>query len=229
MGIALCVSLCLMWWKNQLAHNFLVTNMKLEKDFYLSEDVVQISKDLLGKYLYTKIDGKITAGIITETEAYAGEIDKASHAYGNRRTNRTEIMFADGGVSYVYLCYGIHHLFNVVTNFKNVPHAILIRAIQPVEGIKTILERRKIISEKDIEKHKQNNYKKLASGPGTVSQALGIKTKHSGLDLTGNVIWIEDKGIKVSAKNIIAGPRVGVDYAGEDAKLPYRFIFTNYE
>src|ERR1019366_276261 len=105
---------------------------KLSKDFYLRDDVIQISKDLLGKYLFTKIDNKITAGIITETEAYAGVSDKASHAYNNRRTNRTEIMFAEGGVSYVYLCYGIHHLFNVITTVKNTPHAVLIRAINPI-------------------------------------------------------------------------------------------------
>lgn len=123
--------------------------MKLEKDFYLREDVVEISKELLGKYLYTKIDGKVTAGIITETEAYAGESDRASHAYNNRRTNRTEIMFAEGGVSYVYLCYGIHHLFNVVTNFKNTPHAVLIRAIKPVEGLPEILRRRKLDASKE--------------------------------------------------------------------------------
>src|SRR5882724_8707271 len=139
--------------------------MKLEKDFYLSEDVVQISKDLLGKYLCTKIEGKLTCGIITETEAYAGEIDKASHAYNNRRTKRTEIMFAEGGVSYVYLCYGIHYLFNVVTNYKNAPHAVLIRAIKPVEGINEMLKRRNIISKQDILKHKNNNYKKLTGGP----------------------------------------------------------------
>lgn len=198
--------------------------MKLEKDFYLNEDVVQISRDLLGKHLYTKIGGRLAAGIITETEAYAGAVDKASHAYNNRRTNRTEIMFADGGVSYVYLCYGIHHLFNIVTNFKGVPHAVLIRAIQPAAGIKTILERRHILAEEDVLKHKKNDYKKVAGGPGTVSQALGITTKHSGLDLTGNVIWLEDKGISVPPENIIAGPRIGVDYAGEDASLPYRFI-----
>lgn len=198
--------------------------MKLEKDFYLSEDVVALSKDLLGKYLYTKIGGKVTAGIITETEAYAGEIDKASHAYGNRRTKRTEVMFAEGGLSYVYLCYGIHHLFNIVTNYKDVPHAILVRAIKPVEGIKTMLQRRNIIPQKDLQKQIDNHYKKISGGPGTVSQALGIKTEHSGLDLTGNKIWIEDKGIKINKKDIIAGPRVGVEYAGEDARLLYRFI-----
>jgi DNA-3-methyladenine glycosylase len=198
--------------------------MKLEKDFYLNENVVEISKHLLGKYLYTKIEGKLTAGIITETEAYAGEIDKASHAYNNRRTNRTEIMFADGGVSYVYLCYGIHHLFNIVTNYKNVPHAVLIRAIKPVAGIKTILERRNVKPTKENIELVSTGKKIITGGPGTVTQALGIRTTHSGSDLTGNTIWIEDKGIKISKKDIITGPRVGVDYAGEDAKLPYRFI-----
>jgi DNA-3-methyladenine glycosylase len=198
--------------------------MKLEKDFYLREDVVQISKDLLGKYLFTKIDRKVTAGIITETEAYAGEIDKASHAYNNRRTNRTEIMFAEGGVSYVYLCYGIHHLFNVVTNFRNQPHAVLIRAIQPMEGLKHILDRRKLEPTKENIKLVLTGKKKITTGPGTVSQALGIRTIHSGVDLTKNVIWIEEKGVHIEPKDIIAGPRVGVDYAGEDAKLPYRFI-----
>jgi DNA-3-methyladenine glycosylase len=198
--------------------------MKLEKDFYLREDVVAIGKELLGKYLFTKIAGKVTAGIITETEAYAGEIDRASHAYNNRRTNRTEIMFAEGGVSYVYLCYGIHHLFNVVTGFKDQPHAVLVRAIQPAEGLKTILERRNVEPTKENMESVLKGKKKIAGGPGTVSQALGIRTTHSGLDLTKNVIWIEDKGIQVKPKDIVIGPRIGVDYAGEDAKLPYRFL-----
>lgn len=195
--------------------------MKLEKDFYLRKDVVQISKDLLGKYLFTKIDNKLTAGIITETEAYAGITDKASHAYNNRRTNRTETMFAEGGISYVYLCYGIHHLFNVVTNVKDVPHAVLIRAIKPVEGIETILKRRN-----KIPHQVRDDFKKLTAGPGTTSQALGIKNNHTALDLTGNKIWIEDKGIKIAKKDITVGPRIGVDYAGEDAKLPYRFVVS---
>ncbi len=189
---------------------------KLSKDFYLREDVVQISKDLLGKYLFTKIDGKLTAGIITETEAYAGAVDKASHAYNNRRTTRTEVMYSQGGVSYVYLCYGIHHLFNVVTNVNDVPHAVLVRAVKPIEGIDIILKRR----------NAEKLHSKISGGPGTVSQALGIKTKHTGLDLNGTKIWIEDKGIKIMKSDIVAGPRIGVDYAGEDAKLPYRFIIN---
>lgn len=186
---------------------------KLSRDFYLRDDVVQISKDLLGKYLFTDIDGKLTAGIITETEAYAGAIDKASHAYGNRRTARTETMFAQGGVSYVYLCYGIHSLFNVVTNIEGTPHAVLIRGIKPIEGVDTILERRKSTKLK----------KDLTIGPGKVSLALGINFRqHNNLDLLGHQIWIEDKGIKVKEQDITTGPRVGVDYAGEDAYLPYR-------
>ena len=189
---------------------------KLTKDFYLREDVVQISKDLLGKYLFTKIDGKITAGIITETEAYEGITDKASHAYNNRRTKRTEVMFAEGGVSYVYLCYGIHHLFNVVTNVANVPHAVLVRAVKPAEGNEMILLRR----------NADKMHSKISAGPGTVSQALGIRTEYSGLNLGGNKIWIEDKGIKVKKESIIAGSRIGVDYAEEDALLPYRFVIN---
>src|ERR1700739_2187259 len=115
----------------------------LKRSFYLQEDVVLVAKDLLGKGLCTHINGKFTSGIITETEAYAGVFDKASHAFGGKRTPRNENMYARGGTLYVYLCYGIHHLFNVVTNNEDIPHAVLIRAIKPLEGIETILKRRK--------------------------------------------------------------------------------------
>jgi DNA-3-methyladenine glycosylase len=187
---------------------------KLSKDFYLQKDVVSLSKQLLGKYLFTKEGKVITAGIITETEAYAGEIDRASHAYGGRRTARTETMYAEGGVSYVYLCYGMYSLFNVVTNQKDIPHAVLVRAIQPIEGIEAILERRKA----------QHLKKGLTIGPGKVSMALGINFRsHNAQNLSGKKIWIEDEGIKIPEKKIHIGPRIGVDYAGEDAKLPYRF------
>ena len=191
--------------------------MKLQKDFYIREDVVLIAKELLGKVLITNFNGAISAGIITETEAYAGINDRASHAFGGRRTARTEIMYATGGTAYVYLCYGIHHLFNVVTNQKDIPHAVLIRALKPIEGMHVILKRRK---QKEISN-------KLSSGPGTLSQALGIQTSHSGENLLGNKIWIEDRGINFSDKEIIKSPRIGVDYAGVDALLPYRF-FVNF-
>jgi DNA-3-methyladenine glycosylase len=188
---------------------------KLCTDFYVREDVVLIAKELLGKVLYTKMDGRLTAGIITETEAYAGVTDKASHAYNHRRTGRTETMYAQGGVSYVYLCYGIHHLFNVVTNAKDVPHAVLIRAIRPTVGLETILERRK----------QKALTAKTTGGPGTLSQGLGIRTSHNGLKLTGNTIWIADEGIQTTPSQIMTSARIGVDYAGEDALLPYRFVW----
>jgi DNA-3-methyladenine glycosylase len=188
--------------------------MKLDDSFYIRENVVQISRELLGKVLVTRMENKITSGIITETEAYNGIADKASHAYNNRRTARTEIMYNRGGTAYVYLCYGIHSLFNVVTNEKNIPHAVLIRAIQPEKGLQTMLQRRGV----------KAAGKKTFSGPGSVSQALGIHFSDTGTNLLGNKIWIEDAGNKILPKQIKITPRIGVAYAGEDAFLPYRFF-----
>ncbi|HXB41728.1 MAG TPA: DNA-3-methyladenine glycosylase [Bacteroidia bacterium] len=191
---------------------------KLKRYYYQQENVVAVARDLLGKTLCTRINGKLTTGIITETEAYAGTNDKASHSFGGKRTARNEVMYAKGGRGYVYLCYGLHHLFNVVTNKENIPHAVLIRSLKPLEGIETILKRRR---------HKAVA-KNTSGGPGTVSQALGISTELNGEDLTGNKIWLQEEGIKIIKQNIIAGPRVGVDYAGEDAELPYRFILKTF-
>lgn len=187
--------------------------MILSKEFYRRDDVVSIAQELLGKVLITNIDGQVTTGIITETEAYAGVTDKASHAYGGRRTNRTEVMYHDGGTVYVYLCYGIHHLFNVVTNVEGVPHAVLIRAIEPLEGIPIMLQRRK----------KDKLDASLTAGPGAMSQALGITTQYTGVGLDGGLISIEDSGIVINGKDIDARTRVGIAYAKEDALLPYRF------
>lgn len=189
--------------------------MILPAEYYLNEDVLVLSRDLLGKYLFTKIDGIITGGMIIETEAYRGPEDRASHAYGGRRTARNEVMYSSGGVSYVYLCYGIHYLFNIVTNRVDTPHAILVRAIQPEVGIEMMLIRRK----------KQKIDSTLTSGPGSLTQALGIKIIHNGLPLAGPAIWIEDRKIKPA--HIIASPRVGIDYAGPDAALPWRFRIGN--
>lgn len=187
--------------------------MKLDLDFYRRTDVVMIARELLGKVLVTRFHQKRCMGIITETEAYAGETDRASHAYGGRRTERTEIMYAGGGVAYVYLIYGIHSLFNVVTNETGVPHAVLIRAIRPIDGIKFMETRR----------NKPISTKGFCSGPGTLSQAMGIHYSHSGISLSGDKIFIEDNGIIVKDQQIITGPRIGVDYAGADAHRPYRF------
>jgi DNA-3-methyladenine glycosylase len=181
----------------------------------MNTDVVALARNLLGKRLVTVFEGQRTSGIICETEAYAGEIDRASHAYGGRRTERTEIMYARGGTAYVYLCYGMHSLFNVVSNQQGIPHAILIRAIQPEEGIELMLKRRGM-------KHLNPQ---LANGPGKLAKALGIHYSHSGLDLCGDEIFIEETALKIGKKEITASPRIGVDYAGEDALLPYRFCY----
>lgn len=173
--------------------------------FYRNPDVVAIAKSLIGKTLYTAIDGRLTGGRIIETEAYAGITDRACHSYNNRRTPRTEIMYAPGGVAYVYLCYGMHHLFNIVTGPKDSPTAVLIRALKPTIGLDIMLERRK--------------RQPLTSGPGTLTTALGITLKHNALSLTGPTLWIEEG----PQHPIEASPRIGVDYAGPDALLPYRF------
>lgn len=189
-------------------------------DFYRRDNVLQIAKELLGKLLVTKYppagwagNGIVTSGRIVEVEAYNGIIDKASHAFGGRRTRRNEIMYANGGVAYVYLCYGIHHLFNVVTNSKETPHAVLIRALEPVRGIDEMLRR--------VGKKKLDHT--LTRGPGNLSKALGLFTFHTGSSLTGKELFIADDGIVFDKKEIAASPRIGVDYAGEDALLPYRF------
>ena len=190
---------------------------KLDTGFYNRADVVKIAKELLGKVLVTQFGDITTSGRIVETEAYAGHIDRASHAFGGRRTNRTEVMFQTGGTAYVYLCYGIHHLFNVVTNQKDIPHAVLIRAIDPIQGINAMLART----------GKKRADHTLTKGPGNVSKALGINTGHTGQNLLDNEIYIAADDFGVNKKDIIATPRIGVDYAGEDAKLPYRFILKD--
>jgi DNA-3-methyladenine glycosylase len=189
------------------------TTLKLPQSFYLGTDVVAISKALLGKYLFTCIDGLITGGYIVETEAYNGAVDRASHAFGNRRTKRTEVMFAEGGIAYIYLCYGIHEMLNIVTSTEGHAQAILIRAIEPTEGIETILARR------GMDKVKPN----ITAGPGSVAKALGIDRKLNGLSLQSDTMWIEDRGLAYTDDQIAAVPRIGVAYAGQDALLPYRF------
>jgi len=186
--------------------------MKLDRSFYTRPDVVQIARDLIGKYLFTHFDGGITGGIIIETEAYEGITDRASHAWGGRRTARTEVMFAEGGVAYVYLCYGVHSLFNIVTNRQNIPHAVLVRGIYPVEGIEIMKKRA----------HKAVLGPLSGSGPGKVAKLLGIHYSRTGTDLLGNEIWLEDRGLEPDEK-IITGKRIGVEYAGQDALLLYRF------
>jgi len=188
--------------------------LKLREEYYLNEDVVSLAKDLLGKILYTKIDNEITAGIIVETEAYFGIKDKASHAYGGRRTNRTETMYSNGGIAYVYLCYGMHNLFNIVSSKENDPHAVLIRGIEPLIGIDIIEQRRNMPHTKGA----------ISAGPGSAAKALGIDKTFNTKNLTGDEIWIEDHAIRYQDEDIAATPRVGIAYAKEHALLPWRFF-----
>ena len=190
-----------------------VVGKKLTTVFFRRSDVVRISRDLLGQYLFTRIGGQgLTGGRIVETEAYAGATDRASHAYGNRRTRRTAVMYEAGGVAYVYLCYGLHALFNIITSVEGIPHAVLIRALEPTHGIPVMLRRRR----------KTRLDRALTAGPGALAQALGITVRHSGQSLQGNEIWLE-KGGAIRPEQVVATTRVGVDYAGADAKLPWRF------
>jgi len=187
--------------------------MKIPESYYLGNDVVSISKDLLGKYLFTCIDGVTTGGYIVETEAYNGGVDKASHAFGNRLTPRTKTMFMQGGIAYVYLCYGIHEMFNIVTSSEGHPQAILIRAIQPTDGLEAMQIRRNMPVLKPT----------ITAGPGSVAKALGISRNINAFSLQGDTIWLEDRGLHFPDNQIKAGPRIGVAYAAEDALLPYRF------
>jgi DNA-3-methyladenine glycosylase len=190
------------------------TIKKLDNSFYDRPGVVAVARDLLGKVLVTTFGGQRTSGRIVEVEAYNGVTDRASHAYSGRRTRRTEIMYARGGAAYVYLIYGIHHLFNVVTNREGVPHAVLVRGLEPIEGIPVMLQR--------TGKEKPDHT--LTRGPGNLSRAMGLLTLHTGSSLLGEEIYIGDDGYRVKKTEIVASPRIGVDYAGEDAALPYRFF-----
>ncbi|MEY8760281.1 DNA-3-methyladenine glycosylase [Chryseobacterium tongliaoense] len=188
--------------------------MKLRSSYYLHQDVIFLAKDLLGKVLFTKIGDDITAGIIVETEAYFGIQDKASHAYGGRRTNRTETLYNEGGTSYVYLCYGIHHLFNIVTSVEDDPNAVLIRAVEPLIGKEIMEMRRNMPASKPA----------ISSGPGSAAKALGINASFNKKELTGEEVWIEDHSIRYTSDQIAEVPRVGVGYAQEHALLPWRFF-----
>ena len=190
------------------------TMKKLSESFYDRTDVLKISQDLLGKVLITNFSGELTSGRIVETEAYAGVGDRASHAFGGKRTSRMEAVYGPPGTIYIYICYGMHHLFNVVTNKVNTPHAILIRALEPLEGIETMLKRTG---------KKQADFT-LTRGPGNVSRALGMAKEHSGGNLLSGEIFIGDDGLRYKKDQIVITRRIGVEYAREDAERLYRFI-----
>jgi DNA-3-methyladenine glycosylase len=186
---------------------------RLSRRFYTRNDVILVARELLGKLLVVPApDGTRVSGLIVETEAYMGPADKASHAYGHRRTARNETMFGPGGAVYVFFVYGMHYQFNVVSGRESVPHAVLVRALEPVEGIELMRQRRATTNDRN-----------LASGPGKLCKALGIDRSHNGCDLLGDKIWIERTRRRISDEEIASGVRIGIDYAEEYAKEPWRF------
>jgi len=189
--------------------------VKLKEPFYQRSRVDSIARDLLGKVLVSSINSSLTSGIIVETEAYSYK-EKGCHAYNNLRTARTETMFIEGGVMYVYLCYGIHHMVNIVTNKRDKAEAVLIRALEPLEGLSLMIKR-----SSGKTKHR------ITSGPGKLAKALGIDRTWDGEWLTGGDVWVEDPGTKIASNKIVATSRVGIDYAGEDALLPWRFYLKD--
>ena len=188
----------------------------LTRDDYADPRPTRVARFFLGKFLCVQAADGYAEGVITETEAYGGVQDAASHAFGNRRTARTEIMYAPGGAAYVYFCYGMHRMFNIVTGPRDNPQAVLVRAVKITAGNELVRRRRKGIAEKD-----------WASGPGRVCSALAIEMHHNRHDLlSGEVIWIEDRGVKVPPREVKRTPRIGVDYAGEWAKKPWRLVWA---
>ncbi|WMN06587.1 DNA-3-methyladenine glycosylase [Marivirga arenosa] len=192
-----------------------VTKKRLTRSFYENTDVVETAQRLLGKVICTNINGIISEAIITETEAYSGQNDKACHAHMGKFTKRTATMYEPGGTAYVYLCYGIHHLFNIVTNVKGIADAVLVRGVEPISGIDYMLARRKTSKFKPT----------VFSGPGKLSKSLGINKGHNGIDMVySDELYIYDSNIEV--QNIIHSTRIGIDYAEEDALLPWRFYIS---
>ena|SRR5215468_1460871 len=188
-----------------------ITYRKLPREFYTRGNVLQIARELLGKLLVVPSQGKRVSGMIVEVEAYRGPEDRASHAYGGRRTKRTETMYQTGGLAYVYFVYGMYHQFNVVTNKREIPHAILVRALEPVEGLPTIRKRRHL--------HPDHN---LTNGPGKLCIALGIDRRLDRADLLGKSVWLEEYE-PVKRSMIETGPRIGIDYAEDWVTKPWRF------
>jgi DNA-3-methyladenine glycosylase len=188
---------------------------KIPRCDYQARGPVEAARFFLGKYLLVRTSRGISGGIIVETEAYGGCEDRACHGFDGRRTARTEIMFGPGGYAYVYLCYGLHWLLNFVTGPADSPEAVLIRGVKITEGKEAVAVRRKGLPETA-----------WANGPGRVTAALGIGRKHNACDLTGETIWVEDRGLVVPPREVGSTPRIGISYAGEWAHKPWRFVWT---
>jgi DNA-3-methyladenine glycosylase len=195
--------------------------MKLTKEFY-RDDTLKVAQELLGKKIVHNYNGKTLSGIIVETEAYMGPEDKAAHSYGGRKTPRTTVMFEPGGVSYIYFIYGLYYCFNVVTSVANTPQAVLIRAIEPVDGLEDMALIRYNRSYEDLKKKEIIN---LTSGPSKLCTALRLDKTLNGVDLTSDILFIEDTNYPKF--QTVKTTRIGIDYAEEAKEYPWRFYIKD--
>lgn len=184
---------------------------RLSEAFYRNPDVLEVARQLLGKCLFARINGELTGGIIVETEAYRGPDDRGSHAWNDRRTPRNEMMYAAGGLVYMYICYGIHDMLNIVTGAEGSSHAVLIRALEPTQGIDVMTRRRMT-----------GDVNRLCKGPGALGRALGLTRADNGVSLQGDRIWIEDAP-ELPESQIRTSPRIGMNFEGPYKTIPWRF------
>lgn len=200
---------------------------RLPRDFYLG-DTVEIARSLLGKYLVRRIDGETLVCRITETEAYVGSCDRACHAYGYRKTARNSVMFGPPGHAYIYFIYGMHFCLNFVTEPEGEPSAVLLRSVEPIHGFDRIAQARFGVTAAEMTPYQRKNF---MNGPGKVCKGLSLSTEYNATDLTGETLFLCDSPKDVGLpcpilprkEHIVSGPRIGVDYAGEDKDLPWRF------
>jgi DNA-3-methyladenine glycosylase len=197
--------------------NLIMDDRKLPREFYTRSNILTVARQLLGRLLVVPApDGVRVSGIIVEAEAYRGPEDRASHAYRGRRTRRTETMYQVGGTAYVYFVYGMYCQFNVVTNVPGIPHAILVRALEPAEGIEWMRQRRRGAPDH-----------KLTNGPGKLCIALGIDLTLDRADLLSDRIWVEEGRGRIPSSAIACGPRIGIEYAEGWVDRPWRFWIRN--
>ncbi|RSK27717.1 DNA-3-methyladenine glycosylase [Bacillus sp. HMF5848] len=201
--------------------------MKIADATIFQLPTLELSKKLLGMELCHRIQGKTISGKIVEVEAYKGPEDKASHSYGGRRTARTEVMYGPPGYAYVYLIYGMHYCFNIVSGPTNKPEAILIRALQPTEGIEQMATFRKTNLVKRKDSYALTSLRSLTNGPGKLAQALSITKELYGHKLTEPPLFIRGSGLIVDDNEIASGPRINIDYAEEAVHYPWRFWIKN--
>lgn len=191
-----------------------MANEMIERKFY-QRSALEVAPDLLGLTLVHNSNEGITKGKIVEVESYLGLADPAAHSYQKAPTKRTQIQYGEGGYAYIYLIYGMHYCMNVVTNQVDIPEVVLIRALEPIDGLELMKKRRKI-----------NQVKNLCNGPGKLCQAMGIRKEHYGMDLCDSTLYLERPSIQENIE-IQASKRINIDYAGEAKEYLWRYTIKD--